>query len=260
MPILEPSSRQKAEDLVAKIPDYQIKQLALRSLNGTASIREMVRVFHRMYELPIVHPTNAREDFSHITKQRLAMRFGLIVEEFMELCEAMDIRADINFLYLNEEGEYQKALSVGEKQATESLRTVPGHIRYYYDEEWDRHTFELDHDKIDDEDLHKIVRERMEVAVLETDERNMSEIADASFDLKYVIEGFELEVGIDSQATANEGQASNLSKLMPDGSVKRRSDGKVLKGPNYFKPNMRKALAAVGMRFGRAFRGAGTSR
>lgn len=252
MPILEPSSRQKAEDLVAKIPDYQIKQLALRSLNGTASIREMVRVFHRMYELPIVHPTNAREDFSHITKQRLAMRFGLIVEEFMELCEAMDIRADINFLYLNEEGEYRYAQSVGEKQCAESPKTCPDWVDAEYGT--------LIHDKIDDEDLHKIVRERMEVAVLETDERNMGEIADASFDLKYVIEGFELEVGIDSQATANEGQASNLSKLMPDGSVKRRSDGKVLKGPNYFKPNMRKALAAVGMRFGRAFRGAGTSR
>ncbi|MEB3029701.1 hypothetical protein VJI72_07890, partial [Parvimonas micra] len=91
--------------------------------------------------------------------------------------------------------------------------------------------------------------ERMQRAILETDERNMPEIADACFDLKYVVEGFELEVGIDSQSCANEGQASNLSKLMPDGSVKRRADGKVLKGPNFFPPNMRSALSAMGMRF-----------
>ncbi|MEB3012869.1 hypothetical protein VJI77_07725, partial [Parvimonas sp. D2] len=79
----------------------QVRNLAMRSLAGTASIRDMVKVFHRVYDLPIVQPADAKEDFSHITKLRLAMRFGLIVEEFMELCEAMDIRADINFLYLD---------------------------------------------------------------------------------------------------------------------------------------------------------------
>ena len=37
-------------------------------------------------------------------------------------------------------------------------------------------------------------------------------------------------------------QASNLSKLMPDGSVKLREDGKVLKGPNFFPPNVARGL------------------
>jgi len=37
-------------------------------------------------------------------------------------------------------------------------------------------------------------------------------------------------------------QASNLSKLMPDGSVKLRDDGKVLKGPNFFAPNIARGL------------------
>jgi predicted HAD superfamily Cof-like phosphohydrolase len=32
--------------------------------------------------------------------------------------------------------------------------------------------------------------------------------------------------------------ASNMSKLMPDGTVLRREDGKVLKGPNYQPPNI----------------------
>ncbi|MEB3029773.1 hypothetical protein VJI72_08285, partial [Parvimonas micra] len=90
-----------------------------------------------------------------------AMRFGLIVEEFMELCEAMDIRADINFLYLDAEGNYQKARSTGEQQAKDSPRQAPEWVKHFYDESWNEDTFQLDHDALGDEDLHEIVRERM---------------------------------------------------------------------------------------------------
>lgn len=68
------------------------------------------------------------------------------------------------------------------------------------------------------------------------------ETADALADLVYVIYGMALESGIDLDAVLEEVQASNLSKLMPDGSVKRREDGKVLKGPNFFPPNIARVL------------------
>ena len=72
--------------------------------------------------------------------------------------------------------------------------------------------------------------------------RDIIETADALGDLVYVIYGMALESGIDLNRVLAEIQASNLSKLMPDGSVKLREDGKVLKGPNIFTPNIARAL------------------
>ncbi|MDO4259509.1 MAG: GNAT family N-acetyltransferase [Actinomycetaceae bacterium] len=72
--------------------------------------------------------------------------------------------------------------------------------------------------------------------------RNTVEAADALADLIYVIYGMALECGMNLDAVLAEVQASNLSKLMPDGSVKLREDGKVLKGPDFFPPNIARAL------------------
>lgn len=219
------NSRDRALALVANIGDLDVKRAAERSLSGTASMNKMVRAFHLVYGMPIVNADKAKENFSHMTPERLAMRFGLIVEEFMELCEAMDFRADINFYYKDEDGDYVRAMG-------DDLDIDPV----------------LDHDDIEDEEMHKIVRGRVSDAIQNTEERCVPDVADALFDLKYVMTGFELETGINSQECANEGQASNLSKLMPDGSVLRREDGKVLKGPNYFKPDMATALRMWGMK------------
>ncbi len=73
-------------------------------------------------------------------------------------------------------------------------------------------------------------------------ERNLVETADALGDLVYVIYGMALESGIDLDAVLAEIHHSNLSKLMPDGSVKRREDGKILKGPNFSPPNIAAVL------------------
>ena len=73
-------------------------------------------------------------------------------------------------------------------------------------------------------------------------ERDLIESADALADLVYVIYGMAIESGIDLDSVLAEVQASNLSKLMPDGSVKLREDGKVLKGPNFFQPNIARGL------------------
>lgn len=223
-------SRDKALALVSKIPDQDVRRLAEKSLNGSADMNLMVKAFHKVYGLPIVAPKDAKEDFSQLTKERLAFRFGLIVEEFMELCEAMDIRAEINFLYENEDGYFTHA--------------------HHKSPELDKYFFEGDliHDECPDDKLHQIVRERISDAIENTDERSIPDVADACFDLKYVIIGFEYEVGIEPQFCANEGQASNMSKLNTDGTVIYRADGKVLKGPNYFKPDMALALRSWDMR------------
>lgn len=50
------------------------------------------------------------------------------------------------------------------------------------------------------------------------------------------------DYGVNLDVVLEEVQASNLSKLAADGSVLRREDGKVLKGPNFFSPDIRKVL------------------
>lgn len=72
--------------------------------------------------------------------------------------------------------------------------------------------------------------------------RDIVETADALGDIIYVVVGFALELGVDLDAVIGEIQASNMTKLGADGQVTRREDGKVLKGPNYVKPDIAKVL------------------
>lgn len=68
--------------------------------------------------------------------------------------------------------------------------------------------------------------------------RDTVEVADALGDLTYVIYGMALEMGIPMGDVLAEIQASNLSKLGADGMPIYREDGKVLKGPDFFDPNI----------------------
>lgn len=72
--------------------------------------------------------------------------------------------------------------------------------------------------------------------------RDVVEAADALADLTYVVYGMAIEAGIDLPRVLAEVQASNLSKLGADGQPIYREDGKVLKGPNFFAPNVARAL------------------
>lgn len=72
--------------------------------------------------------------------------------------------------------------------------------------------------------------------------RDTIEAADALADLIYVIYGMALECGISLPAVLQEVQASNLSKLDSEGKPIYREDGKVLKGENFFPPNIKNAL------------------
>lgn len=71
---------------------------------------------------------------------------------------------------------------------------------------------------------------------------DLEEVADATFDLAYVVEGMNLEYGINSDIGLAEVHRSNMSKLGPDGKPIHREDGKVMKGPNFTPPDITQVL------------------
>lgn len=73
---------------------------------------------------------------------------------------------------------------------------------------------------------------------------DLVEVADALGDMLYILCGTILEHGMQHkiEEVFNEIQRSNMSKLGKDGKPIYREDGKVLKGPNYFKPDIASIL------------------
>ena len=88
----------------------------------------------------------------------------------------------------------------------------------------------------------ELIREELTELQEAIDANDIVEVADALTDLLYVVYGAGAAFGIDLDACFEEVHDSNMSKLMPDGTVKRREDGKVLKGPNFFQPDLKKVL------------------
>ena len=72
---------------------------------------------------------------------------------------------------------------------------------------------------------------------------DLLEVADALTDLLYVTYGAGHAFGIDLDKCFNEVQNSNMSKLGEDGRPIYNDKGKVMKGPNYFKPDLNKFVA-----------------
>ena len=72
--------------------------------------------------------------------------------------------------------------------------------------------------------------------------KDLLEVADALTDLLYVTYGAGHAFGIDLDKCFDEVQNSNMSKLGEDGKPIYNEFGKVMKGPNYFKPNLGKFL------------------
>lgn len=71
---------------------------------------------------------------------------------------------------------------------------------------------------------------------------DLAEVADALGDMLYILCGTILEHGMQDkiEEVFEEIQKSNMSKLGADGNPVYREDGKVLKGPGYFAPNLKK--------------------
>ena len=72
--------------------------------------------------------------------------------------------------------------------------------------------------------------------------RDITEVADALTDILYVTYGAGHAYGIDLDKCFDEVQNSNMSKLGKDKKPIYNESGKVMKGPNYFKPNLKKFL------------------
>ena len=72
--------------------------------------------------------------------------------------------------------------------------------------------------------------------------KNLKEIADALTDILYVTYGAGHAYGIDLDKCFSEVQRSNMSKLGEDGKPIYNEQGKVMKGPKYFKPNLKQFI------------------
>ena len=71
---------------------------------------------------------------------------------------------------------------------------------------------------------------------------DLKEVADALTDILYVTYGAGHAFGIDLDKCFDEVQQSNMSKLGEDGKPIYNENGKVMKGPNYFKPDLSKFI------------------
>ena len=87
---------------------------------------------------------------------------------------------------------------------------------------------------------YSLIKEELEELRLAIDSKNLVEAADALTDILYVTYGAGHAFGIDLDKCFNEVQNSNMSKLDENGKPIYNESGKVMKGPNYFKPDLSK--------------------
>ena len=87
-----------------------------------------------------------------------------------------------------------------------------------------------------------LIKEELEELTEAMQDKNLLEVADALTDILYVTYGAGHAFGIDLDKCFEEVQNSNMSKLGDDGKPIYNEAGKVMKGPNYFKPDLSKYL------------------
>ena len=88
----------------------------------------------------------------------------------------------------------------------------------------------------------ELIKEELEELTTAIQDKNLLEVADALTDILYVTYGAGHAFGIDLDKCFEEVQNSNMSKLGEDGKPIYNEAGKVMKGPNYFKPDLSKYL------------------
>jgi len=89
---------------------------------------------------------------------------------------------------------------------------------------------------------YDLIKEELEEFNEAIKDKDMTEIADALTDILYVTYGAGHAFGIDLDECFNEVQKSNMSKIGVNGKPIYNESGKVMKGPNYFKPDLSKFL------------------
>ena len=90
---------------------------------------------------------------------------------------------------------------------------------------------------------YELIKEELEELKKAIEERDIKEVADALTDILYVTYGAGHAFGINLDKCFLEVQNSNMSKLGIDGKPIYNEKGKVMKGPNYFKPDLTKFVA-----------------
>ena len=90
---------------------------------------------------------------------------------------------------------------------------------------------------------YELINEELEELKEAIIKKDIKEVADALTDILYVTYGAGHAFGIDLDKCFEEVQNSNMSKLGADGKPIYNKKGKVMKGPKYFKPNLKKFVA-----------------
>ena len=90
---------------------------------------------------------------------------------------------------------------------------------------------------------YDLINEELEELKEALQNKDIKEVADALTDILYVIYGAGHAFGINLDKCFEEVQNSNMSKLGLDGKPIYNDKGKVMKGPNYFKPDLGKFVA-----------------
>ena len=89
---------------------------------------------------------------------------------------------------------------------------------------------------------YDLIKEELDELSVAIKDKDIVEVADALSDLLYVVYGAGHAFGIDLDKCFAEVQRSNLSKLDNNGKPIYNESGKVMKGPNYSKPNLKQFL------------------
>ena len=89
---------------------------------------------------------------------------------------------------------------------------------------------------------YDLIKEELEELKVAMENKDLLEVADALTDILYVTYGAGHAFGIDLDQCFNEVQSSNMSKLSEDGKPIYSESGKIMKGPNYFKPDLSKFI------------------
>ena len=90
---------------------------------------------------------------------------------------------------------------------------------------------------------YDLIKEELDEFKEAIDKKDIKEVADALTDILYVTYGAGHAFGIDLDKCFEEVQNSNMSKLGTNGKPIYNEKGKVMKGPNYFKPNLNKFIS-----------------
>ena len=87
---------------------------------------------------------------------------------------------------------------------------------------------------------YDLIKEELDEFEQAIKEKNLKEVADSLTDILYVTYGAGHAFGIDLDKCFNEVQRSNMSKLGDNGKPIYNEQGKVMKGPKYYEPNLKK--------------------